>query len=378
MTIRTSWVIAGGIALAAVAWIGSGVVAPAEKPVQEAAVRSAAETAAADEKPVRVRVRTLTAQPAVDRLVVHGQTEAERVLELKAETSGRVEAIPPARGSVVGKGDVLVRLAMNDRQERLKEAEALVSQRQLEYDQARQLGARDYVSKTRLAEARAELEAAQASLAAVRLEIDDVTVTSPFTALFNDHPVEIGEYVTPGTAVATLIDLDPIKVRAEVSEREVEEVVVGAPGTVRLIDGRSLEGTVTWVSQAANPQTRTYQVEMQLPNPDMTIPAGMTAELRLPLESHPAHLVSPAVLTLNDVGEVGVKLIDAEDRVTFTAAQILSDGPDGMWLTGLPETVRLITVGQEYVKVGQKVEPVEEDVAASAPSAPPSASAAAN
>lgn len=370
MTIRTSWVIAGGIALVAVAWIGSGAVMPADKPAQQAAVRSAAETAAADDKPVRVRVRTLTAQPALDRLVVHGQTEPERMLELKAETSGRVEAIPPARGSVVQTGDVLVRLAIKDREERRAQAESLVAQRQLEYDQARQLGARDYVSKTRLAEARAALEAAQAGLAAIRIEISDVTVTAPFTAVFNDHPVEVGAFVEPGTVVATLIDLDPIKVRAEVSEREVEEVAVGATGSVRLIDGRTLDGTVTWVSQAANAQTRTYQVEMRVPNPDLSIPAGMTAELRLPLESHPAHLVSPAVLTLNDAGIIGVKVVSEDERVAFHEAQILSDGPGGMWLMGLPQTVRLITVGQEYVKVGQKVEPVEEDATAAAPSTP--------
>ncbi len=84
----------------------------------------------------------------------------------------------------------------------------------------------------------------------------------------------------------------------------------------------------------------------------------MTAELRLPAAERPAHRLSPAALTLSDAGAVGVKTVDADGRVRFREVEILADEPQGVWVAGLPETVTLITVGQEFVTEGQRVRPV--------------------
>jgi len=261
----------------------------------------------------------------------------------------------------VEKGQLIMRLAMNDRAARRQEAEAAVAQRQLEFEQAQQLQRSDYASRTRVAQARAALEKARADLAKIEKEIADVTVEAPFAGVFNENLIDVGEIVATGEPVARVIDMTPMVVVASVSEREIEGVRPGVSGTVRLVDGREVPGVVTWVSAAADPTTRTYAVEMEVANDDLSIPVGMTAEMRLPLRTVTAHRVSPAVLTLSDAGEVGVKAGDADNRVVFHAVDLIADSPEGVWLAGLPPKVRLITVGQEYVRPGELVDPVPQD-----------------
>jgi len=386
MKVKPSYKLAGLIASIAAIWVLSGVlpwpegglpaslkgdasagaVVSASAAATRAAARADAETDAGADL-VRVRVRTLTAQETTAELIAHGKTEAERHVTVRAEVAGKVVEILPRKGALVRAGEPLVRLDAKDRPQRLREAEALVAQRELEFEQARKLAAKSYASRSRVAEAEALLRTAQAERAAIREEIEDSVITAPFDGVFNDHEVEVGDVVGVGDNVAEVIDLDPMTISAQVSEREVGRVAVGNATEVRLVDGRTRTGTVTWVSRVADPQTRTFTVEVAVPNPAADIPEGMTAELRLALDRRTAHLVSPAVLTLNDAGTVGVKLVDANDRVVFRAAELLSDGPDGMWLGGLPRTARLITAGQEYVKPGQKVMPVPESAISGTP-----------
>src|SRR5699024_4893068 len=117
--------------------------------------------------------------------------------------------------------------------------------------------------------------------------------------------------------------------------------------------------------RTADPDTRTFRVEVAIPNPDSSLMAGMTAELRLPLRKVQAHLISPAILVLSDEGPVGVRTVNDQGVVEFHAVDILEQRPEGVWDDGLPDEVRLITVGQEYVQDGQEVTAVdEEEVAA--------------
>ena len=71
-----------------------------------------------------------------------------------------------------------------------------------------------------------------------------------------------------------------------------------------------------------------------------------------------AHQISPALFTLSDEGEMGVRTVDTSNRVEFHTVQIIEDGPDGVWVTGLPTTTRLITVGQEFCDRGWTIDPI--------------------
>jgi multidrug efflux system membrane fusion protein len=354
MKIKSSWAVALGIAGLAALWILSGAV------VGDDAAESAAPARQQDEPPTRVRTQVLHAGTVQRTLSVYARTQAKRDATLRVETGGRVEDILVAKGERVKKGQVLLRLAMNDRAARRLEAAAGVDQRRLEFEQARKLAHSDYASRTRVAQARAALDAAEAALARIDEEIANVTLKAPFAGVFNENLVEEGEYAAAGDAVARVVEMDPMTVVAEVSERDVESVTVGTRGTVVLNDGREVPGVVTWVSAIASPTTRTYPVDMEVANPDHAIAAGMTAEMHVPLGNVAAHLVSPAVLTLSDTGAVGVKSVDDANRVVFHEVELVADGPDGMWLGGLPDTVQFIVVGQEYVRTGAVVDPVAQ------------------
>jgi len=364
---KRSYLIALIVAVAAALWLASPVVERLVRPsVDDAAqgesTASAPAARAGDEaEPIRVRVRRSVATPHVDHLILTGRTEPARQATLRAETAGRIVAVEARKGAMVEQDEVIVRLDPADREASLAEATALLEQRRIEYDAARKLTDKGFQSQTRLAEARADLEAAQAQQQRIALDIERTEIRAPFDGVLQARSVEIGDYVGIGDPVATFVDLDPLLAVAEVSEREISGVDRNAQATVRLVSGERISGPLRYVSSVGAEGTRTFRIEVELPNPDSGLPAGMTAEVRLPVRTVPAHAMSAAVLTLDDEGIVGVKAVDADDVVRFHPVEVVADGANGLWVAGLPAELRLITVGQEFVLPGQKVVPVPED-----------------
>lgn len=353
---RISGSVAVAVVLAAVvaAWIVSGIVAPGE-------TTKVQETVETETPMPQVRVRASEAQPRTRDLRVTGRTDAIEDAALRAETAGRVEALHAAKGDTLKKGDVILELAMNDRTARLDRAEQRVAFAEADYEAARKLSKKQFQSEINVAEARATLAEAKAALAEIRLEIANTRIKAPIPGFLDELPVSIGDYVTIGEEVASMVDLDPIRVVAHLSEREVGLVKQGQKASARLPDGRTIEGEVRFVSRRGDEQSRTFRVDAWFGNPENAVPDGLTAELILPAESSQAHLVTPALLTLDEKGVLGVKVVDDEGYVQFREVRILDDTPEGMWIAGLPDRATLITVGQEFVTVGQKVDAVPEE-----------------
>lgn len=355
--VKAPYLIAGLLALFAVLWIASGAIG------RKDGAPPPAPNAVADPMP-EVRVRTVKAESRARAVVVAGRTEANRAADLKAETQGRIAEKAVAKGARVKVGDVIVNLAMDDRAARLAEAEAQVEFRKIAYEASRKLSANEFRSKVKVGEDMAALNTALAALERIRLDIRRTRIVAPFDGTVEALPVEAGSLVAVGERVARIVDLSTVVVAGEIGERDIAEVKVGEPAVAELPDGRSLDGRVRFVSRASTKQTRTFLVEAEFANPDGAVPEGLTAKLRLPLGAQPAHRVSPAVLTLSDDGALGVKSVGDDGVVAFHPVAVVGDTPGGLWLGGLPETVTLITVGQEFVKAGQKVKPVLESTVA--------------
>lgn len=355
---KTSYLVAAGLALAATAWIVSGQFGDGERPagasVAEGAVGSEPEALTA------VRVREVTARARTRSITVNGRTEESRRVTLRAETAGPVAETGAEEGRAMKAGDIVVRLDVEDRNARLAEAKALVRQRQIEYRAAAQLAKKGFRADTQLAGARAQLDAAMARTKSMEIDLRRTVIRAPFDGVLETRYVERGDYVRNGDNVASIVDLDPILAVGYVSERNVADIAIGTPGSVRLVDGRRAEGRVRYVASVAEPETRSFRIELEIANPDYGIRAGLTGELNLPLSDIHAHVVSPAVLTLADDGRIGVRIVDGEDRVVFVPVKILADTPQGVWIDGLADGARLITVGHEFVRAGQKVRPVRE------------------
>ncbi|MFW6353887.1 MAG: efflux RND transporter periplasmic adaptor subunit, partial [Verrucomicrobiota bacterium] len=225
---------------------------------------------------------------------------------------------------------------------------------------AQRLAEEQLESGSRLAAAQAALEATREALALARLDLAHTTIKAPFDGVMNEHLVEVGDYVQGGDPVARFLEVDPLIVTGEVTERQVAQVKVGEHGIARLHTGETLEGRIRFVDTAADPETRTFSVELEVPNPGARTPAGMTAQIVIETETVPAYEISAAHVSLDDEGAFGVKYVDADQRVRFAPVDIVRTTPRSLWLTGLPESLRLITVGQGFTKAGDQVEVVLE------------------
>ena len=362
-TIRPIWIVLIIVVVLA-AWLASGMVGGGE-PTGETAPK------ADQAQPVSVAVRTSTAEQVWREVELNGRTAPDRAVTLRAQTAGRIDSISARRGARVKAGEVLTRIALDDRGASRNEARAVVKQRRLQYEAVRKMSEKGYQTRTDLAQAKSDLEAAQAQLANIQQDIDNTVVRAPFAGVLETRPVEVGDYVAVGDEIARVIQQNPFVVRGDLAEKDVAFVEPGQPGRARLIDGRMVEGTVRYVATEADEATRTYPVELEVDNPGGRLVAGASAKLILPLEQVEAHEVAADLLTLDEAGEMGIKTIDEDGRVAFHGADIVKSSDDRLWLAGLPESVRLITTGQGFVRAGDAVQIVDDADAAAADAAAP-------
>lgn len=354
---NASYLIAGSVALAAAAWILSGQVTD---PKQSAHADTQKSSKSVTELLKKVRVRTIRSGPWQREIIIRGRTEASRSVKMRAETASRITKVFAEEGSQVKKGELLVRLDPAERTAALAEARALLRQRAVEYKAAKSLAAKGYRSDTKLAESRALLDAARARVSQMKIDMGRTIIVAPFDGILEKRFVEQGDYVKIGDDVARFVDLDPILVVGAVSEREVTTMKTGVKAAATLIDGRKLSGVIRFIGAVADQSTRTFRVEIVIPNVDGSIRDGVTSVVNLFAAEIRVHFLPPSLLTLDNSGRLGIKAIDDNNRVVFYQVKVLADKQNGIWVDGLPDTIDIITVGQEFVKTGQRVLPVPE------------------
>lgn len=350
------------------------------------------------ERTVSVLAQRSTAQLIDSALLARGRTEAARQVEVKSETSGLVVSEPLRRGAYVTAGQALCVLDAGTREAQLKEAQARLmeaasrlpeaqsrlveakaklSEAEINGRAATQLSQDGYASETRVAATTAAVEtaragvssadagvsaatsgirSAEAAVEAAEREIARLTLVAPFHGLLETDTAELGALLQPGAPCATIIQLDPIKLVGFLAETDVDKVSVGALAKARLASGREALGRVTFVSRSADPLTRTFRIEVTVTNEGLTIRDGQTAELMITTAGKPAHLLPASSLTLDDTGRLGIRAVSADNRAEFIPVKLQRDTVDGVWLEGLPETVDVIVVGQEFVIDGVALE----------------------
>ncbi len=378
--------------------------APAESPAAVAPPETAADTR------IHVVVRRSEAQVTENAVVLRGRTEALRQVVVSAETSGRIMSEPLRAGAEVAEGQLLCEIDPGTRLSALAEAEARLLEAQARLPEARaqlpvararqaeaeaaltaaridgnaatRLSESGFASETRAASAAAGVSSAEAAVesasagvqaaqaaiqsaqsgiraaeAAVTRAEEELTrlrILAPFAGLLESDTAELGSLMQPGTPCATIIQLDPIKLVGFVPEAQVDRVAVGATAGARLASGREVAGQVTFLSRSADPQTRTFRVEITVANADQTIRDGQTADILIQSEGMAAHLLPASAMTLSDAGTLGVRLVE-DGIVQFAPVRMIRDTANGVWLTGLPDVAEVITVGQEFVTDGVPV-----------------------
>ncbi|NIP15733.1 MAG: efflux RND transporter periplasmic adaptor subunit [Pseudomonadales bacterium] len=369
---RTTYLTAGAIAISIVVWLLSGQIASGDPVRHPTLADSNAEARARtqDEAPTRVRARVMNASPQLQHVVLRGKTESKRIVEVRAETSGRVIERPVERGAYVTEGELLCRLSMDDRDAALAEAKESLNQARIEYEGSLKLQQKGFQSDTAIAQAKARLAAAEAKLARSSLDVSRTEIRAPFDGAVETVHQDVGDYVNVSAPCVTIVDLDPMLLVGRVAEKDVHRLRLDQHVTGLLSNGTTVTGPVTFIGQQSDPATRTYAVEIEVPNTARTIRSGITTEIRIPVAEIMAQKVSPAVFSLDDAGSIGVRVVNADYQVEFHSVNIIREAADGVWVSGLPDIATVITVGQELVVPGETVD-VDFEPAEALPAAAP-------
>ncbi|MCY7294613.1 efflux RND transporter periplasmic adaptor subunit [Alteromonas sp. a30] len=307
----------------------------------------------------KVRTTMLYAEQVDQEVRIYGRTEPDRVATLSAEVRGQVLEILVPEGQTVTKGQALVRLDENDLRQRLASVNASLQQALIELKGAKKLGKQGYQSEVVQAQAAASVADAKARKKALELDLANTVIRAPFDGVMNVQFIEVGDYLREGDQIATIVDLDPLVIKADVTERFVQELSVDLKAKGRLVSGRSLDGYVRYISSLSQMGTNTFKVEVAVPNPDSTLRAGMSTELVIPIRTELAMKVTPAVMALDEKGNLGVKTVE-NGHVKFVPIDMVKSDSSGVWLTGLGEQAEVITLGQGFVRDGDPVEVVKD------------------
>ena len=337
-------------------------------------------------------------------VVLRGETAAARLVEVRSETSGQVINEPLKKGATISQGQVLCRLDPGTRQAtladavaglaeararvpetqaKLDEAKARLAEAKINFNAANKLSEGGYASETRVASAEAAVRAAEASIASATAgfdstrskiqsaeafvaiankEIERISLTAPFDGILETDTAELGTLLQPGALCAKIIQLNPIKFVGFVPETELGRIIEGSTATGKLLNGQEIQGIVRFVSRSADKTTRTFRVEIEADNADLSISKGQTAEISIASDGTQAHLLPQSALTLDDSGSLGVRTVNEKSQVLFFETDLIRDTMKGVWLKGLPEKTNVIVLGQEYVTDGVEVQQVFQEV----------------
>lgn len=350
-----TWGVALLIVVALAAWMLSGVLGGKEPDAP--ATAPDAETADA----FHVLVSRHDAVPIQRKVRFSGDTQPDQIINLAAQVEGQVLAVGAAEGARLAKGALIARIDMRDLKARVARARAVLHQRELEHKAAGPLRDEGIITEAEFAAAIANRDSARAELENIQLQLRNVKITAPADGILEQRLVEVGDFVKIGNPVAELLVNDPLTVSGGVSENDIGLIRVGMPASATLSDGTELDGVVRFVSARARESTRTYTVEVAVSNPDASIPAGRSAEVSIPVQEIRAHKVPSSLLALDDDGRLGLKSVDDNGTVTFHVATIERADGDAIWVSGLPESLDLITRGQGFVQAGETVAITRDD-----------------
>ena len=311
-------------------WMISGFFVVTEIPTKQVVIEE-----------TTVRVMKQSAQPFARNIVLKGSAEADKNVQLRAETSGQVIGLPVAQGQFVKKGSPICQIFVGDKDEVAKEAS-------LNYETAKKLFDEGLYSNSQLQSAKARYERAFQDL-------DFASVKAPFDGIVDRIDLDVGDFLPRQGVCATVLDLNPILISAEISENDMSEISLNSSAKVELNNGKVFEGNVKFISSSANPVTRTFRIEISVPNPESEIKDGMTSEVTLKGTERLAHLVPVSVLRLDANGDLGIRTIDVDGLVAFKSIELIEDTSSGAWISGLDTISTIITVGQDYVSQGEKV-----------------------
>jgi membrane fusion protein (multidrug efflux system) len=318
--------------------------------------------------PVNVQVMTVAAEPELaDTFDLPAVIEPNRVVTISAEVSGRIERIGPEKGDRVSAGDLLIELNSDLLRPQLDSAKTQVQFNEIEYERMANLVEQNATARRDLDNARTQRDVSKAQLDEIQARLDRTRIVAPLAGVLNNLPVEEGEYVNPGDPVAEIVEVDTVKAVVEIPENDVgffstgDKAEILVPKEIGTRDEqKSLVGTLTFISELADPQTRSTRVEISLDNRQRLLRSGQIVRARLRRRVLKDAILIPlrAVIPMEDGKAVFVANSTQAHRREVDLGIIKGDRVQVR--KGLKPGDQLIISGHRFVAPGQTVNIVSD------------------
>jgi RND family efflux transporter MFP subunit len=316
---------------------------------------------------INVETREVRPRPFVEQIRLTGTVKANQDVTISAQESGAVEEIVVDKGSAVQAGDALIRLDDRILSSQVAEARAQASLAEETWDRRRRLWEEDQVgSELAYLEARSNAEQARARLENLEERLRRTVIRAPITGMLEERHVEVGTLLSPGTPVARIVALNPVKVQGGVPERYAADVSRGAKATVTfdVLADQRFEGTMSYVGSTVNTSSRTFPVEFTLPNPGGAIKPEMVANIAVERRVIDDAIVVPQQALVRIAEGFVVFVVEGEGaEATANRRQVeveTSQQNQVVIRSGLDAGERLVVVGQNQVADGDRVRVVQE------------------
>ena len=340
--------IALGAALVIMVWFGTGLLKNSDPTETEGEVV---------DNLTKVQVVQSYQQPFSPTVSLRAKTKANRAVDVLAQVSGKISATLIEEGRPVAAGQGICEVNAEDRPLRLSQAQAALENAEIAYRGALKLKAGGYQSELAISQAKTTLATARTQLKRAQLDVANLHIKAPFNGIVENRPVEVGDFIAPGSHCARVVELNPLKIEALVTGKEIGGLTIGDEAKV-VVAGKEYQGAkLSYLAYQANPMTKGYRVEARMDNPDQTLRAGISAQLNIQLAPVQGHLVPSSTILLNDKGGTVIRVLDSNNIVESYKVTAVGESDNGIWVTGLPEDVVLVTVGQNYIIDGEQVEP---------------------
>ncbi len=302
-------------------------------------------------------VREETWQP---RLTAVGSLEAAQGIFVTNEVPGKVSRILFESGQKVRAGEVILQLDDSVDQADLK---GLIAERNLAEIKLQRISRllRDHsVSQSDYDEGKAQLDSAEARVAAKQALIDKKRITAPFAGLLGIRKVDLGEYLPPGAQIVPLDALEPIYVDYSLPERYLKELAVGQKIRVKVAayGDQPFEGQISALDPGIEQLTRSLRIRATLPNPDQRLRPGMFAEVETLLPARKSLLTLPrAAITYAPYGESVFAIVEKDGKTTVERRPVTAGAVENgrVAVEGLRAGDKVVVAGQVKLRNGQEV-----------------------
>jgi len=347
------------IAVGVILWMvlgGNGITTAMADTDQQSAVNAPTTSAEAKKADLKsVQVQMIRAESIPSKLTLAGETRASESLSLQASHSGTITRVNFKKGDSIKQGQAVIAMDTRVLQASIARARAVIEEKKLDLAAAERLVNQKLSSKVSLASAKSALASAEADLQSLLIDLENSQTRAPFSGVLNDIHVNKGQVVQLGDPIAELITLQPLTVHAQVPQKDLRFIELGANTSINTLSGTQTQGNITFIDRIADAGTRSVGVDITIPNTDNALPAGISTTVEINLSEQLAHGFSPALLTLDDNGSTAVKTVDAQNIVRTNPVSILRFTREKVWVSGLNNEATIITVGQGFVKHGETV-----------------------